>query len=161
MPRIWVDSIIDVDVATGTQAVDVLTSEFGTTDLRVQQMTLLRTIIGLDFARTVHDSGEGSEKLALGIGIFSQEANIASVFPEPGVAGDHPTRGWIWRGHYRVFGFAADQPAVSVRRIDLDLRGMRKLENGVCALVMDLSAMEGANSTTTVLGIIRQLWLTG
>ena len=160
-PRMWIDSVIDADVGVGTQFSDVLTSELAIVEARITQATLLRTIIGLDLSRTVHDSGEGSEKIALGIAVVSREANSAGAFPEPGTATDYPTRGWVWRNHYRVWGFAADQPTIFTRRIDLDLRSMRKLDNGVCVLVADITAMEGVSSTHTILGIVRQLWLVG
>jgi len=129
------------------------------TQTRFDQMTLLRTVIGIDLARAVHDSGEGSEKVALGIGIASQAAFAAGSVSDPSLNADFPIRGWLWRGQYRVFGFAADQPAVFNQRIDKDLRGQRKLENGEPFIVVRVTAMEGVSSTLTMLALIRQLWL--
>ena len=161
MPRLWVDTTIASTVTIGTQFLLSLMTGVSATQTRFDRMTLLRTIIGLDIARTVHDSGEGSERLAIGIGIASQEAFAAGSISDPDVPTDFPTRGWVWRGQYRIFGFAADQPAVDHRRIELDLRSQRKLENGEAFLVADLIAIEGANSTTQLVGIVRQLWLVG
>ncbi len=160
MPRLWVDSGFNVDVTIGTQGLfSLLTS--GPAVSRFNQMTLLRTIIGMDLARTVHDSGEGSERCAIGVGVCSQEAFTGGTVADPLTDADFPTRGWIWRAGYRIFGFAADQPAIFTRRIDIDLRSMRKLENGLTFLAVDLTAIEGSNSTLRLLGLVRQLWLVG
>ncbi len=161
MPRLWVDTAFQDTVAIGTQFLHSLMTGVSATQTCFDQMTLLRTIIGLDMARSVHDSGEGSEKVAIGIGIASQEAFAAGSVADPVTDTDFPTRGWIWRAHYRVFGFAADQPAVFTRRIDLDMRSQRKLENGEAYLAVDLSALEGASSTLLLVGLVRQLWLVG
>ncbi len=161
MPRLWIDTSVNADVALAGQLLVSLMTGVTAIDTRLSQMTLLRTIIGLDLARTVHDSGEGSEVAHLGIGVASQEAFAAGTVADPSADGDFPTRGWIWRGKYRIFGFAADQPAISVRRLDFDLRSMRKLENGEAYFAVDLIAEEGASSTLSVIGLIRQLWQVG
>ena len=124
-------------------------------------MTLLRTIIGLDVGRVVHDSGEGSEQFSIGIAIASQEAFAAVSLSDPETSTDFPTRGWIWRSQYRIFGFAADQPTIFTRRIDLDLRSQRKLENGEAFIIFTNTALEGTPSSAKVIGIVRQLWLVG
>ncbi len=122
-------------------------------------MTLLRTIVGLDLAYTVHDSGEGSQQVALGFGVESQEAFSTGVHPDPETRGDFPTRGWVYRGMWRVFGFAAGQADVHVRRVDLDLRSRRKLDNGVSFIIGSNFNLEGATGSVKVLGIVRQLWM--
>ncbi len=159
MPRMWVDTEMNDDVAVAAQLlVSLLT---GVTQSRFDQMTLLRTIIGMDLGRTVHDSGEGSEALACGIGIVSQEAFAAGQVPDPTNALDFPPRGWIWRAKFRTFGFAADQPAVFSRRVDVDLRAMRKLENGHLFIAVDNDAIEGTSGTCRLVGYIRTLWQVG
>jgi len=159
MPRVWFDNVLTTVLGIGTISNTDLLADSDPIQTRINQMTLLRTIIGLDLGRTVHDSGEGSERVSLGIGVISQEAFAATVTPDPNVQGDFPPRGWVWRSVYRTYGFAADQPAVHSVRIDLDLRSMRKLENGVMCLTMLAETLEGSSSTVTALGIIRQLYL--
>ena len=90
------------------------------------------TLIGMDVAYAVHDSGEGSQHLDIGIGVASQDALAAGAgsLPDPNAADDHPIRGWVFRARGRVFGFAADQPMVYSWRIDRDIRSRRKLDNG-------------------------------
>jgi len=122
-------------------------------------MTLLRTIIGLDVAYAVHDAGEGSQRMSLGIAMADRTAFDAPSLPNPGNAGNFPPRGWVWRSQYRIFGFAADQPAVFTRRIDLDLGSRRKLDNGVSYFIQENIAIEGVASSVLMTGMIRQLWL--
>ncbi len=159
MPRVWIDTMFNNSVVVGSQITLTLMTDVTPTQTRQNQMTLLRTVIGLDIGRLVHDSGEGSERMSLGIGIASQEAFAAGAISDANAPTDFPTRGWVWRSQYRVFGFAADQPTVFTRRIDLDIRAMRKLENGEAFLHVTLEAIEGVSSSAQVVGIIRQLWL--
>ena len=161
MPRVWMDSGIDLTPAVAATAIVVTLNQLAELESRFTQMTLLRTIVGLDVARLTHDSGEGSELVSLGIGIVSSEAFVAggTSLPQPQNNTEFPVRGWIWRARYRVYGFAADQPAVFNRRVDLDLRSMRKLENGVPYFTAQVQAVEGSNSVAQVSGLIRQLWL--
>ena len=159
MPRFWIDTGINNDVTIATPDSASLMTGIAAINQRVSQMTLLRTIIGLNMGRTVHDSGEGSEQVSIGIGIASQEAFAADTLSDPQTDTDFPIRGWIWRARYRVFGFAADQPAVFTQRIDLDLRSMRKLENGEAFINFALTAIDGTNSTVRINGLVRQLWM--
>ncbi len=129
------------------------------TPTRFDRLTLLRTIIGLDVAYTVHDAGEGSQRVSLGIGVAEQVAFATPALPNPGNAGDFPPRGWVYRGVHRVFGFASDQPTVFTRRIDLDIGARRKLDNGVSYLITENIAVEGVASSINITGVIRQLWL--
>ena len=161
MPTIWLDTFLNDDVAVGTQFLHGLMAGTDPLQNRFDRMTLMRTIVRIDAAYTVHDAGEGSQRLSIGIALTSQEAFNAGTVSDPGAEGDFPSRGWVWRSRYRVYGFAADQPAVSNRAIDLDLRSRRKLDNGVSFLVADNGAIEGVSSTIRLEGIIRQLWLVG
>ena len=163
MPRLWIDSIFNDTVTTGVDVIRTLMEGVSETQTRFDQMTLLRTIIGIDCARTVHDSGEGSEALTIGIAIASQDAFAtgSGALPQPNVSASFPAKPWVWRMRYRIFGFAADQPAIFTRRIDMDIRSQRKLENGELYVHSNLSAVEGANSGVNLTGAIRTLWLVG
>ena len=156
---LWIDTLLEDLVLSAGQGARDLTAQFSSEETRLAQMTLMRTIMRFDIAYTVHDSGEGSQRVGIGIGIESQEAFAAGIHPDPVTIGDFPIRGWVYRGIWRVFGFAADQPAVDVARVDLDLRSRRKLESGLCFFVIDNRAVEGVASAISVTGIVRQLWL--
>ena len=159
---LWIDTILDLQVASGS--VPIIASLMGdvdTTESRLTGMTLLRTIIGLHIAHLVHDSGEGSQKVSIGIAVAPQVAFVAGQgsLPNPGLGDDHPTRGWIFRAQYVTYGFAADQAAVFDNRIDKDIRSRRKLENGECYFTVNNGLDQGSAGTIGVIGLIRQLWL--
>ena len=162
MPTLWVDSLPNLTIASGARDhVDLLSQGFSFRPGRSERMTLTRTIIGIDVAMLVHDSGEGSQQVFLGLGICSDQAFSAgdAGVPDPFVMADFPARGWIWRAAYRVYGFAADQPAVFNARVDMDMRSQRKLENGTIFLTCTNTPFEGVATVITVSGMIRQLWL--
>ena len=157
---LWLDSFFNVDVVSGSFHAQNLMTGFTEDAARIAQMTLTRTIIGLDLAYTVHDSGEGSQLVSVGTGIIGREAfDTPAANPDPVDLGSYPPRGWVFRAGYRVFGFAADQPAVYLKRVDQDIRSQRKLESGVSWMRVNNLAIEGVASTIRVTGIVRQLWI--
>ncbi len=161
MARLWIDTRVGITSGSGATQHQSLMSGFTQPNTRLQGMTLLRTIIGLDMGALVHDAGEGSQQVALGIAIASEDAFAAGIgsLPQPEDPLAHPRLAWVFRMQYRVFGFAADQPAVFTRRIDLDIRAQRKLENGVGFIIVNNTAQEGVAFTTFLSGFVRQLWL--
>ena len=162
MPTIWIDTRMNDNVAAGGGTLKKsLMSGVSSTQTRFDRMTLMRTIIGIDVGHFIHDSGEGSSVLAMGIGATSQEAFAAGILADPETETDFPARGWVWRAEYRLYSFAADDPTVDNRRIDLDLRSRRKLENGEMYFHAVNNGIEGVNVVLRVNGYIRQLWLVG
>ena len=159
MATLWIDSHLALTVGSGGTNNASLMTGFTAVDTRLQRMTLMRTLIGLDVAYTVHDSGEGSQKVSLGIAMADQDAFAAGTLPDPAVATEFPRLPWVWRNQYRIFGFAADQPTIFTRRLDLDIRSRRKLDNGIMFINMRNAVQEGVASAVEVTGIIRQLWL--
>jgi len=155
----WSDQLFSDDVVNGGQFVLTLIPSFSAAEQRLTGITLMRTIIGLDIGYTVHDSGEGSQIVDIGMAIVSQEAFAASVISDPNIANEHPTRGWIFRARGRVFGFAASQPVVFTWRLDRDIRARRKLDNGEAIVIITNNASEGAAGTIRATGLIRTLWL--
>jgi len=156
---IWIDTLLDDSIASAGQFVANLAGGIDQNEMRLGGMTLMRTIVGIDIGTSVHDSGEGSQKIDIGIGLASREAAAAAVLPDPGTAVDFPPRGWIFRLRCRVYGFAADQPAVYNLRVDRDIRARRKLDNGEPYIIVDNVAIEGVAVPVRVVGLIRQLWL--
>ena len=159
--RLWIDTIVDQTVSASAEQFIDLTTTFITNEMRLAQMTLVRTIVGIDIAYSVHDAGEGSHQASIGICVASRDAIAAGVasLPNPAVPADFPIRPWVVRARYRIFGFAADQPTVFTRRVDLDLRSQRKLENGNLVLIMHNVAEEGAATSLLFSGMIRCLFL--
>jgi len=159
-PGFWIDTKVTGSVTIGTTRIESLMTNVSASQSR-RGWTLVRTIIGIDVAYSVHDAGEGSIRADLGIAVASQAAfaSGAGALSDPAIATEHPTRGWIYRAGYRVFGFAADQPAVYSVRIDKDIRAKRKLDNGECFLAVTAALLEGASTTLDLTGWIRQYWL--
>ncbi len=157
-PGFWIDTFFNKDVGTAATTIDSLMTNVSATQSR-RGWTMVRTIIGIDFAYTVHDSGEGSQVIAMGIGVASQEAFAASAISDPQTSMDHPTSGWVFRTAFRVFGFAADQPTIFVRRIEKDIRAKRKIQNGEMFFTVDNDPLEGVAAAIRMVGYIRQYWL--
>ncbi len=159
-PGFWIDFDLNTQVATAGQSnLDLLTNAEASQNRR--GWTLVRTIMSFDIARAVHDSGEGSDQVNIGIGVVSEPALAvgSTALPDPGVGTEFPTRGWVFRGSYRVWGFAADQPAIYTYRVEKDLRAKRKLDNGAMVMSITNVALEGTSSTIQLTGWIRQYWL--
>jgi len=155
---LWVDTLFDETIASGGKAEQTL-MPIGIPDLRYSGVTLLRTILCHDYSYAVHDSGEGTQILDVGIAVSSQEAFNAAALPDPEVRSDHPQRGWVYRCRHRLIGYAADQAAADVRSVYRDLRGKRKLYNGQLYVSFTNTAGTGVASSLSVVGIIRSLLL--
>jgi len=160
--RLWADTKIDLSAGSGSAASVIdLTSTFLENEMRLAQLTLVRTIVGIDIGYSVHDAGEGSQQASFGICVVQRDALTAggASLPIPSIALDQPIRAWVHRSRYRVYGFAADQPAVFNRRVDLDLRSQRKLENGELIFTCNNEPEEGVASTVLFSGWVRTLFL--
>ncbi len=158
MPNtIWVDSLHNITVASGGKS--ELTLMFELLTARSDRLTLLRTILCHDYSYTVHDAGEGTQTVDVGIGVTSDEAFNAGVLPDPETASEHPTRGWVYRCRHRLHGFAADQAAVDVRTVNRDLRSKRVIQNGELFLSITNQNDTGAAASIQVTGITRCLFL--
>ena len=158
---LWVDTVFGLTVGSNSENLTDLMGTLLENETRLSQLTLVRTIVGVDIAYTVHDAGEGSQQAGIGILVAGREAVLAGVgsLPQPDVEADFPATPWVWRARYRIYGFAADQPTVFNRRIDLDLRSQRKLANGELMLVVTNNPQEGATTTLTFTGMVRCLFL--
>ena len=158
-PGFWIDTVLDTPLVVNVQNNQSLMGAASLTDDRLR-WTCVRTIIGLDVARAVHDSGEGSHIVYGGIAIVSQQAFATSGAISAVEQGDEfPTRGWLWKSAARVWGFAANDPTVYTWRIDKDIRAKRKLDNGEMIIAFKSIADEGAAATLQVNGLVRQYWL--
>ena len=153
---LWVDTVFNTDVAVGAQNLTSLMTGVSSTETRFMGMTLLRTIIGLDIAPTVHDQGEGSSLVSVGIGVTSQEAFAAGVFPAPRTATDKPPRGWVFRTQELVTQNGVGTPIVT--SFKADIRGARKVENGELYLIVDGTFETGATFAVNVFALIRTLY---
>ena len=152
---IWVDTLTNSSAASGGQLIVDLNLQ----NVNLRGATILRTIVCHDYTYTVHDSGEGSQMLDIGIAVASEEAFVAQNLPDPATAPDFPLRGWIYRCRHILHGFAADQAAIETRSVFRDLRSQRKVDNGHPYMIMDNTPVEGVASVIRLVGITRQLFL--
>jgi len=155
MPRQtdWIDTLVDLNPATGAQ--DNVSLITGAAPINMRGVTLIRTIIYLGMTSQTTAGAWGVQNLDMAIGITSQEAFAAGVLPDPDIAGDKPSRGWVWRSRQVVTqnGIGA-QVLYEVRA---DIRGARKIENGELFLVVDNNAIAGTAFTMDVTGLVRVL----
>ena len=94
----------------------------------------------------------------MGIGIASQDAFAAGVFPDPDTQQDEPQRGWIWRDDYLVQDSTNTLPPIL--RVSFDLHSQRKIDRGELYYVVDNNLVVGTAFNIRVKGLIRQLFLT-
>ncbi len=151
----WIDSLISLGVGTGGQAIQTLFPGIGPDDLR--NATIIRTIGNLWlFSETVAGAW-GVQLFDLGIGVISQEAVAASIYPDPNVASDYPVRGWIYRTRCVVAQNGSGAPVLIP--CNFDLGSQRKLDTGVPTLVGNNDADVGTSFSVRVRGSIRTLVL--
>ena len=154
----WVDTNHALQVASGGKSETSLMTGISSTESRMG-MTLIRLLLCWDLSHLLHDSGEGTQRPAIGIGIASQEAFAAGTLPEPEDDTEFPMGGWLFKCSFRTYGFAADAPAAYSRVIERDLRAKRKLNNGELFLTLTNVPDGGTAGTVTLIGITRALWL--
>ena len=102
---VWLDTTINTDLTSGgSSGLTNLMAGMSDEQIRTTSLTLLRTIIRLDVAATVHDAGEGSQRVSLGIGVASSDAAALGVtaLPDPENMSDFPPRGRAWRAQYHA-----------------------------------------------------------
>ena len=162
MPSVWFDTLLNDAVASAAQEVIGMGPPGASvTERRVQRYTLIRSILSFDIMPTVRDSGEGDQLVTLGMGVVSTESAAAGNVPDPETPTDYPIRGWVWRNRYRIYASAVDDQNVDHVRVEVDLRGKRKIENGEMVLITKNSSNQGTATVVTLSGIIRLLYLVG
>ncbi len=157
----WADQLEDRIVVSSGQGVTDHLGQFSDAITRINKLTLLRTIICHDYSYTIHDSGEGSAVLDIGIQVVSREALAAGVHPDPETELDFPTKGWIYRCRHKLHGFAADQASVDVRTVFRDIRAQRQINNGTVLTTYTNTPDSGTASSLHVVGITRMLFRVG
>ncbi len=151
----WVDTLMDAPVTTGGQLAFTLMGGMAPVDSR--GLTATRTIVGLSLVPPTAVS-DGVQIVSLGIGVFSQEAFVAGIFPDPNDSNDRPPRGWLWRDRIAVPG-AASMVGGQLIRLSSDVRGMRKVDDGELALIVNNDAGDGTTFSVQVIGIVRIVFL--
>jgi len=155
MPRRtrWTDAFITLSVASGSQVITPLLESMTGDD--VQGITITRTILDLSLAASTIAGAFGFQTIDLGLALISEEAHVAGVVPEPGVPGDRPVGGWLWRRR-----LAVSQNGIGgqvIHSVSVDLRAQRKVTQGVYDLIINNTANTGTSFGLSVIGSVRTL----
>ena len=154
---VWQDTLVGVDMATGTQALISLAGDLLPTD--TAGMTLVRTIMCYTMIASAPHAVSGWQSIDLGIGAASQEAFAAGIVPDPNTRDDQPQRGWVYRCRHEVLDeLSGSALSIAPVIVNKDIRSMRKIENGELYLVINNSPVEGTTFNVRTRGIIRCLF---
>ncbi len=155
MPRMtdWIDTRIGLSIVGNGQ----LNSRVDGMSTQVVQRgtTVIRTIIALDLLSETVAGVWGVQLADLAIGIVSREAYTAGILPDPDTNTDKPARGWMWRGSRAVTqNGSGGQFSI---HLSADIRGARKVEDGVVFLMVANTNYLGTAFNLRVVGLIRML----
>jgi len=155
MPRLtdWVDTRVGLTVTAGSQ--DNTRVDGGSVQTTLRGITIVRTILAFGAFSTSVAGAWGIQQLDMAIGIVTREAFNAGIFPDPNSATDKPARGWIWYGQMLV-----SQNGVGtkiVHTLNGDIRGARKIENGVVVFIVNNTSLAGTNFSVQIRGLVRTL----
>ena len=151
----WTDALISFTVATGLQGQQTLFPGIGPDDLR--DGTIVRTIGLLDIYSLTIGGAQGVQGVDMALGVISQEAIGASVFPDPNSAADYPVRGWLYR--HRCLVNQSNAEGAPVTRCVWDVRSQRKLDTGSYYMIANNTAQNGTSFTVHLFGLVRTLVL--
>ena len=128
----WIDTIVAVNVASGSQLLQRLTpSGFS------PGVTLTRTLLTLELQAQIPGGASGRQNVHWGIGIAAEDAFNANAVPDPQIDSEYPPRGWAVRDFTLVNQETLANGPISPRRVVYDLRGQRKLDNPFASSVPD------------------------
>ena len=153
-PTDWIDTLVDESITTTADKSKSLMT--GVAPVNMRGMTLIRTILMLTLYSNTTAGAWGVQRVDMGIGVASQDAFAANALPDPEVATDKPARGWVWRGQLLVSQNGVGSEVL--HRLNADIRGARKIENGELFLKMDNNFETGTAFTVNVFGLIRTLY---
>ena len=119
--------------------------------------TVVRTIGSLWLASDNAAAAWGTGKVDIGLGVISQEAVGASVWPDPNSSLDYPVRGWTFRERCGVFQNGVGTPIFT--RCVFDTAAGRKLETGEYYLMATHEVHSGTSFVMRLFGSVRVLLL--
>ena len=154
---VWGDTRFNTSIATSIVSLSTLVGDFTITD--TGGLTLTRTIVDLSLTTVPPPSADALGRLALGIGVASQEAFALGVTAIPDVESQtgHPPQDWVIRTHLGV-----NQNNTNVLppvRFYADVRAQRKIDGSELYLVMRNDTLVGTAFSVHVVGLIRCLFL--
>ena len=150
----WIDKRINQSIGAGGQTSESLFE--GTPPINTRQTTVVRQIIDLYMQSATVAGAWGSQIIDIGIGVISQEAATAQVFPDPN-ADERPVSGWLFRTQCMVAQNGVG--AQILYECHRDIRTGRKVYDGELTIIINSLAGPGTAFTTQVRGMVRTLLL--
>ena len=158
MPRhsYWVDTLVDMNIASGSRAMIRLGS-LDLVFLDSRTATVIRTIVDLWLVSATVAGAWGASEDWYGVGVTPSQAFNAGVanVADPFIQDEHPTHGWLLKSMCVSSQNGTGTP-VAVH-CHADIRAMRKVENGVVFLTVAYEPMVGMAFPLEVRGLIRLL----
>ncbi len=151
---VWADSLFDESISNGGQDLKSLHSLLLTENF---DLTVTRIILGLTFSPATLLVVQSQMQLDMGIGIASQEAFAAGTVPDPDVASEVPSSGWLWR-HRLIVNDATSSPGLMPTSVVVDIASQRKLQRGELYLVVNNNGRTGTAFNVNMNGLIRVLF---
>ena len=151
----WIDALIDVTVASAGQQTQTLFPGVGPSELNGG--TIVRTIGRLFLGSATVAGAYGIGSVDIGLGVISQEAIGAGVFPDPNDADNYPVRGWLHKERIGVWQNGSGAPILANTRFDA--KSQRKLDTGAFYLIVNHVLLVGTSFSCRVFGSVRTLIL--
>ena len=161
-PRIWVDTIIDTNIAGDATVISDLMANAAVVNIATR--TVIRWIGRiLVVPSTVSNAGISLQQCSVGIGVVSRDSFVAggAAVPDSRVAADHPISGWV----YCDVGTLVNQQdsgtveAWHFSEFHFDIRTSRKVDRGIAMLKLDNQDLIAGTAAVKFSGIVRCLTL--
>ena len=151
----WDDEYILSSVVHNGQHIQLLAQNVA--DPEKRGCTMVRLIYHGWFQANSPGAVNGTQWIAIGIGLTSDDAFAAGAVSEADTADDFPVSGWVMRETVAVMDSidAMDQRPVELFR---DLRVARKLERSSLFITHESNAFVGTTQTVGFLALVRVLY---
>ena len=143
--------------APGTLNTDLLAGLAAT-----ETKTVSRILVDLTMSPPVTNSQQDrSNILDVGIAVVSAEVFSIGNLPDPDTPADYPQAGWVYVSSKGVlkYNMAVNSDLLVVAHFATDLRGQRKVDRGVLALIIMNTGVDGSDNVD-IWGRVRALCLT-
>ena len=155
--RRWHDLNFAATLGNGTQTFTDLLQNLPATEQH--GCTITRIILRMTYSPVVTIGSDGAQQIAVGIGLVSEEAFNASIFPDPSQNADDPITGWMFKT-VRAVRVMLSPDDVLHGVIHEDIRAQRKMGYNTKLLILtENSADEATSFDVRIQGIVRTLCL--
>ena len=154
----WDDQIILGTTITNAATTTALLLAENVADPEKRGCTVVRVIPHLYIMPATVGVVSGVQAVSLGIGLVSDDAFAAGVFPEPNSDDDFPVSGWMYRDTFAVKDETLATGPIPPIELYRDLRVQRKLDRSSMCLMMINQGIEGSTFNVMLIGVVRVLY---